>query len=181
MYHVLINFNVILILFDIFWFFLDVFEPEKTRLGIWRRSVQFSAYELRSETMSCNMWWCQYQINRRSSWSSGICALLLRSWQWLFDRVSKCIKSNTFFRLYQIYVMSIHFKKRLMCVDMFDKTSRVFIETIRHATQCGTYPSNLQPVNSVLSPCLEKKDQLRWPWRWKSCRWLSLACTLLQL
>ena len=39
-------------LFD-FAFFLDSFEPKKTRIEILRRSVQFSARELRSETISC--------------------------------------------------------------------------------------------------------------------------------
>ena len=34
-------------------FFLDSFEPKKTRIEFFRRSVQFSARELRSETISC--------------------------------------------------------------------------------------------------------------------------------
>ena len=34
-------------------FFVDYFEPKKTRIEFFRRSVQFSARELRSETISC--------------------------------------------------------------------------------------------------------------------------------
>ena len=42
---------------------------KKMRLDIWHRAVPFSARELRAETNSWKNGWCQYQINRRLSWS----------------------------------------------------------------------------------------------------------------
>ena len=50
-------------------FFTFLFERKKTGIDILRRCVQFSARELRSETISCVFGWCQYQNKPRSSWS----------------------------------------------------------------------------------------------------------------
>jgi len=41
--------------------FLHSSESKKTRIEILRRSVPFSARELRSKTRSCILGWCQYQ------------------------------------------------------------------------------------------------------------------------
>ena len=46
-----------------------MFELKKTRIDIFRRSVQFSARELPSETISCILGWRLYQKPPVSSWS----------------------------------------------------------------------------------------------------------------
>ena len=52
--------------------FLHLIEPKKTCIDILRRSVTFSARELRSETTSCIFGWCPYQNTPRLSWSLHI-------------------------------------------------------------------------------------------------------------
>ena len=42
---------------------------KKTRIEMLKKSVQVSACELRSETISCTFGWCRYQNNHRLSWS----------------------------------------------------------------------------------------------------------------
>jgi len=49
--------------------FPHLFELKKTRIEMLRRSVKFSARELRSETTSCIFGWCPHQNNPRLSWS----------------------------------------------------------------------------------------------------------------
>ena len=53
------------------------FESKKTRIEILRRSVKFSARELRSETIECIFGWCRYQNNPRLSWSLSYVAASL--------------------------------------------------------------------------------------------------------
>ena len=48
---------------------LHLFAWKKTRIELLQRSVQFSARELQSETISSIFGWCQHQNNSRLSWS----------------------------------------------------------------------------------------------------------------
>ena len=64
-------------------FFYDSVEPKKARIDILRTSVQFSARELPSETISCIFGWCLYQNNPGLSWSLSFVwhfASLVKKW-----------------------------------------------------------------------------------------------------